>query len=443
MIYLQFLQEWVPTLLIAWVIICFAIFFEIRTSPTPSSGLTMYIPLVMTFIHLPGAALLLQEWYSYYPKSFTFNGFLLSVIGVAAYFLGILFFRFTYQSKPTKSSEVAPIDLQKLRKFGITIFFFGIVLSLASPLFSTYFTLLSALIGSCAQLCNVALCLVLYSFVAKRKLIPVWVYLLMFMLPFISVVFQGFLGLGVVALMFPVLFYLSRAKRSLYFIAVTPIIAYVGISLAISYFQGRTELRDAVWGGKDFSTRIDKTYEIFEKFEWFDPENREHLALVDARLNQNWLIGASMERVWLNQDVPEHGATIFAALVAWVPRAVWINKPTVAGSGDLVSRHTGFEFDKSTSVGVGNILELFINFGIYGVVIGMFLFGYLVKRMDTVCSEALNQGAVLRWMSIYFVTMPFLSPVGQFSEATSGAAAAFIVMLGVQYFVTMRKVEFS
>ncbi len=46
-----------------------------------------------------------------------------------------------------------------------------------------------------------------------------------------------------------------------------------------------------------------------------------------------------------------------------IPRALWPNKPVVGGSGDLVSTYTGIRFADGTSVGIGQVLESFVNFG--------------------------------------------------------------------------------
>src|ERR1700734_2977948 len=97
-------------------------------------------------------------------------------------------------------------------------------------------------------------------------------------------------------------------------------------------------------------------------------------ARVDARLNQNWLVGAAVNRL-SETDAFAHGDTLWDAPLALIPRALWPDGPTNAGSGDLVNRYTDIKFGAGTSVGIGQVLEFYANFGTTGVMIGFALMG--------------------------------------------------------------------
>ena len=59
-----------------------------------------------------------------------------------------------------------------------------------------------------------------------------------------------------------------------------------------------------------------------------------------------------------------------------VPRALWPDKPAVGGGGSLVTEYTGIPFEEGTSVGAGQVLEFYVNFGIPGVLAGFAGLGF-------------------------------------------------------------------
>src|SRR5262249_48114281 len=140
------------------------------------------------------------------------------------------------------------------------------------------------------------------------------------------------------------------------------LLGFVGLSVYVSYMRDRSEIRDVVWGGQSLGDRVDRVATTFHAFEWFDPSKDEHLARIDSRLNQSFLVGAAVSRL---SDIGGFagGETLWDALIAVVPRALWPDKPVVAGSGNLVTRFTGIEFAAGTSVGIGQVMEFYVNFG--------------------------------------------------------------------------------
>ena len=76
------------------------------------------------------------------------------------------------------------------------------------------------------------------------------------------------------------------------------------------------------------------------------------------------------------------GDTLWDALLALIPRAIWPDKPITAGSGNLVSRYHRHRFAAGTSVGVGQVMEFYANFGTLGVVIGFMIMGVFVTALD-------------------------------------------------------------
>src|SRR5438874_6658145 len=131
--------------------------------------------------------------------------------------------------------------------------------------------------------------------------------------------------------------------------------------------RDRTEIRATVWGGESFGNRFDQLGETAGTFEWFDATNADHLKRIDSRLNQNILVGAAVR--WLDEmGGYAHGDTLWDSLLALIPRALWPDKPIEAGSGSVVSQYTGIQFATGTSVGLGHVMEFYVNYGTVGVI---------------------------------------------------------------------------
>jgi hypothetical protein len=121
-----------------------------------------------------------------------------------------------------------------------------------------------------------------------------------------------------------------------------------------------------------------------------------------------------------------------------VPRAVWPNKPMSAGSGDLVSRYTGLRFAEGTSVGIGQVLEFYINFGTIGVFLGLFAFGMLLSTADRLAFRALDEGNVGRFTVIFLPCLSFLQVGGSLVEVLSAAGASLVMAVGFRALIDRR-----
>ena len=87
-------------------------------------------------------------------------------------------------------------------------------------------------------------------------------------------------------------------------------------------------------------------------------------------MNQNQLVGAAVQYLESGYAPFATGDTLIQSALAIIPRAIWPDKPVFAGSPGLVTQYTGIQFAAGTSVGVGQVLEFYINFGSPGVVGG-------------------------------------------------------------------------
>jgi hypothetical protein len=176
---------------------------------------------------------------------------------------------------------------------------------------------------------------------------------------------------------------------------------------------------------------VNKLVGMFSRFEWFDYRNERHLALIDARLNQNLLVGAAMVNlVGGNVDYAK-GDTFIEAFLSLVPRILWPGKPVRAGSPEIVTRFTGMQFGDFTSVGVGQILEFYINFGRWGVILGLLSYGVVVRWVDWQAGKRLASGDGRGFVSWFLPGLALLNAGGSLVEVFGTAAASTLLVLAV------------
>jgi hypothetical protein len=255
------------------------------------------------------------------------------------------------------------------------------------------------------------------------------------LVPVLTVSLAGFLGFGVSFLVslgsFVAVYYRPRWHLAI----LGPVVAFVGVSLFPAYMMTRTDIRKAVWGGAAYGERFEKMYLMLTQFQTFDPDNKDHMQAIDGRLNQNILVGRAVRYLEAGRAEYAQGETLWNALVALIPRALWPDKPTYAGSGGLVTRFTGVKFERYTSVGIGQVMELYVNFGTAGVVAGYVILGLLLGLLDRRAGAMLAAGDWKQFTLWFMVGMAFLQVGGNFAEATASAAGSLVLWVLVHAFL--------
>jgi hypothetical protein len=112
---------------------------------------------------------------------------------------------------------------------------------------------------------------------------------------------------------------------------------------------------------------------------------------------------------------------------------MWPNKPIFAGSGDLVSNFTGIRYAEGTSIGIGAVMECFVNFGRWGVFFGFFLLGATIVYVDRSAGAALRRGDADRFLRWYLPGLSLMNIGGLFAEVTGTGAAALVVVTVVSH----------
>jgi hypothetical protein len=240
---------------------------------------------------------------------------------------------------------------------------------------------------------------------------------LMFLFPAFTLILNGFMGYGISAI-FGVAGVVMTTFRPRWVIAlIAPAMLFLGLSLYPTYMVARDEIRLKVWGGAEIGERFDATIGgISQNWQWFDPNDEKQMELLNGRMNQNVLVGYSQEYLAAGKASFGEGETIFDGLLALIPRIIWFDKPLSAGSNGLVTRYTGINFAADTSVGIGNLMEFYVNFGIYGVLVGYFFIGLAIYYLDSKCGEAIDS---MNAQSFFLYIVPgqaLMNAIGSFVE---------------------------
>jgi hypothetical protein len=251
--------------------------------------------------------------------------------------------------------------------------------------------------------------------------------------PLITMAGQGFLGLGLEIVLIVVLFVAqtTRPPRKLMWRGLLPglLVGYGLLSLQTTYMHNREAIRAVAWAqGSSWSQRFNLVYMTFTRFEWFDPATPTHLRPIDQREGQNVYIGRTMQRL-ANGDVDfAAGSTLGDAVLMLVPRALWPGKSLRSGGSALVSKYAGVVIYGSTSVGAGQVLELYLNFGTVGVVLGFVLLGGLLATLDETAARRLRGGDWPGFAVWYVAGLCLLRPGNDLANLAVGSVSGLLTI---------------
>jgi len=286
---------------------------------------------------------------------------------------------------------------------------------------------LNALVSVGQQLILIGIFLACWKAWSKKNNKKLFVYLILSLsFPFITIIHQGFFGAGMSMTMMIYLFTLKFFRPRWKAVTAFLLLIYLGLTFYQSYMRDRKELRDTIWGGAPIIERVEELGTTLSNAEWFNPFDVEQLKRVDDRMNQNFLVGKAVDYLGKTKDYA-YGETLWESMIALVPRIIWRDKPVYAGSGDMVSKYTGLIFTPGTSVGVGQVMEFYINFGIPCVIIGFLVLGIIIAIIDLMAGYHLVRG---NWQKFALWILPglaFLNLGGSLVEVTSSAGAGLVV----------------
>lgn len=387
-----------------------------------SLGLPIAYLASLLLIHVPGAvAHILDRDRILIGRSFTELGIGFTAIASVCFLAGVALAHFRV---------VRPDPVQAPRALFARFALFGgwFATSLA---FLFRLPSIGAVIERGGPIWMLAIILGLRSAFRRRSALGVWHWLgVLAVYPVLMLLIGGFLSYGIAAVMI-VMCSLAVTARTHLRVAIAGSIAVVfGISVFLTYFEHRKEIRQAVWGGAGTDARIEASMNAARDISFFDPTNPKHLRALDLRLNQNYFAGLAAARIEAGKVSYLRGRSLLEGAAAIVPRALWPDKPVVSGSPLIVSRMTGLKLDKHTSFGVGNVMEFQINFGILGLVFGFLILGYLIGVLDRLAAASDAAGDLGKTILFFLPAVALIQPNGSIVEMVSGGAAAVAAGFG-------------
>lgn len=414
-------------LLISWLVAGLALFLLLRRRKTISVGLPIAYFMGLFIIHWPGAATYLVPGHFFYDPEIVKVGFRLTTYGLWAFVLGVWLggFNKAWGGLAANRQTRQIVDARQVHEVAKVVFAAGLFIQLiVMPLMGGVATLTAVLSGM-AGLSVVGVCFGIRGALIQRnkKRLRIWV-LIALLFPFITLTSSAFVGYGVHSLIVVVAFLLMQTRTGVVRALTILLAVYMGISFFVTYMRDRDEIRETIWYEQaGYAERVKQVSKLFTDFEFFDTDNPDHLISVDRRLNQNWLVGAATQYTGGGNKEYAYGETLWFALIALIPRAVWPGKPAVGGGGDIVSDYTGITFAKDTSVGAGQVLEFFINFGPWGVVFGFIVLGAAMRQFDARAASAMARQNYKKSLIWFLPGLGFLQAGGNLVEVTTSVGA--------------------
>jgi hypothetical protein len=440
--------------LTVWMVAAGIVFFKHLKKNFIGAGLGLTYLINFWLLHWVASALYILPDYSFYDPADVLAGLEQSVYAVVAFGAGYLIFSQALarppaisnaaaatqqpaRTQPALRGEAPPVSDARLTNIFIGIGAVCIFLSL-TPIGSL--PTITAVVTAASNLAVIGLILKAWrawqneNWKSFRLLVS-----LAAAYPLLTIVTQGFIGFGIFNTILVATFVAGFYRPKWKLVLIGFAAGYLGLSVYVTYMRDRSVIRDSVWGGESYGSRFDRLKETFSEFELLSINDEKHLERIDMRLNQNSLVGAAVHYLESGHVKFANGETLWQAMIAVVPRAIWPNKPVVAGSGDLVSQYTGYYFAEGTSVGVGQVMEFYINFGQVGVIIGFLFIGGIIALIDRRAGECLLKDDWINFACWYLPGAAVMQVGGSLVEVSASVGASVGVSRLVKYFLLRKR----
>ncbi len=261
--------------------------------------------------------------------------------------------------------------------------------------------------------------------------------------PLMVLLLTGFLSYGSAAVIIVGSLAVVRVRSSLTSLLLVVALGFLGISVFVNYFSSRTELRSTLWSSAGLEQRVDAVSDVFGGFKLFTTDNPDHLKALDLRLNQNEFVGIAAQRLERGQVEYLKGRSFWEAMISPIPRLIWPNKPVYGGSGQIVTDMTGLRLGRKTSWGVGNVMELYINFGLFSLIPGLLILGFAIGWLDRRAASKLGGADPSRALLYFLPGVALIQPNSSLVEVIGGTFAALLaaVFLRMAWQVVMQNQE--
>jgi hypothetical protein len=128
-----------------------------------------------------------------------------------------------------------------------------------------------------------------------------------------------------------------------------------------------------------------------------------------------------------------NGATYSSLLTKWIPRFLWPGKPQEVTGNDFGQRYKFLDAgDTSTSLNLPWIVELYANFGTWGILLGMGVFGMLLAFL----SQLFNQPQMNPLEFVYGVSILFNL---YYQESSFALMVGSVFLLSIALYVLLKQ----
>ena len=401
---------------------------------TASVGLPLCYLLSLAIIHWLGAFIHVLPWNSV-RDPYTYNGFHQTFLAGLAFTTGSILLapfvlRMILPDAPGRLL-LERVGTNELR-LPETYMFLGMSFyALLAPAVASIPSVAAVTVTG-VYLTVVGLCLACWrAHIDRSRLKLLWWLSIVCFIPFLTVVTLGFIGYGALASLLVFTFVATYYQPRWQVAAGLGLLMFLGLSLFVTYARDRNTLREAVWGGATYTYRMETLVRTLTDFELINFRDARHLKFIDRRLNQNFLVGRAVETIDQGREQYAKGETLYEAFLALVPRIIWPDKPVRAGSPEIVSHFTRMSFAAGTSVGIGQVMELYIDFGTTGIIGGFLIIGVLIRVLDTIAALRLREGNWQGFMSWFLPSISLLNVGGSLVEVFGTAAASVVLVTTV------------
>ena len=167
----------------------------------------------------------------------------------------------------------------------------------------------------------------------------------------------------------------------------------------------KAQYRDMIELGVSDADRVEIFIDLFseELLSGLSIDNEENLKSVITRLNQGWIVSAIMQNVPRNEDFANGKTVIEAVQSSLVPRFLDKDKKTAGGRENFI-KYTGLPLTQQTSMGISVIGEAYINFGVYGGILFMFIYGLGIALLFKLFIQlSITRPSLILWSPLLFL----------------------------------------
>ncbi len=332
---------------------------------------------------------------------------------------------------------IKPIDLRKIKLSveGLKFFGFFIWVLLEIIIFTKSIDISSlrfiiSIIGGFSK------AVILYLFFTKKlNTFDKILLAILFTLDLIYPISVGILAGTVTVIVFTGLLYVYAKRKIPYVFGISAIILFV------LFQQVKLEFRQTIWFGQpqQFSL-LDRTEILFNtSYNYFTStksSTKETTESAFSRLDHlgttAYVISVSPSRI----DY-EYGSTYLPLFTKFVPRIIWPNKPEEKTPNEWAKKYGLLDpYNYQTAYNLPWFTEYYVNFGFWGIVLGMLLMGLLIRFLTIIFSNENNPMIFLMGIALTFY---FYSPESNFSLMIGNLFLNFIVLTGYLYFINSLK----